>query len=469
MRAHPYRWLAAALMLTFAVQPGLLPHPLFIQAIIGGAAAAQGYGLAALIGVVRREIGRKVAIRSRLSQTTRQRSRIAARIGAPGLVLAAMFTAHAGQLQLAARTDMAGTSLLADALGVAAAVPVAIGLVATVIGVRAAIRALARIPRRAVAVLAAVPVLALAGCGSLPVATAQAGTAGAANAQAQSSAQSLGGSLGVKGEQFINGTPDAASISAVTGRPARTPVRVYVGRTAAATPTARAALAVGEIARAGGFDRSAVLIDVPTGSGWVNPSATSALERLRDGDVTTVAMQYAASPSWLAYLRGGEGVQASVRALTDAIGEQLAQVPPDRRPRLLVYGESLGAWGGLRAYPGGGIVRRTDGALWVGVPGGLPIGHPEAAAQRILLHPDDPVPAWSPRLILRSSPAWPKHWLPIVSFWQATGDVVSVPQTPEGFGHKYGSELVGAWQSVLAGSEQDSVAYSSPGRSYPRR
>lgn len=452
MSAHPFRGLTAAALLALAVQPGLLPHPPLVQAVIGGAAAAQGYGLAVLFGVIGRRALAAAKARSRRPPNValRRPVRIAARLATAALLVVSVFTSHAGQLRLAAQTDMTGTTLLADSAAVAGAILVAIALVGLVIGGRAGIRWLARIPGRATA-LAIIPVLAVAGCGmpatgQAPVA---AGSTRAGSAVAGSSVQPLSTSLGVKGEQFINGTPDAASISAVTGRPARTPIRVYVGRTAAPTPPARAELAVAEIERAGGFERSAVLIDVPTGSGWVNPSAPSALERLYGGDVTTVAMQYAASPSWLAYLRGGEGVQSSVRALTDEIRARINQLPPGHRPRLLVYGESLGAWGGLRAYPDDGIARRTDGALWVGVPGGLPTGPAKAPAQLILVHPDDPVPAWSPRLMLRASPSWPQHWLPIASFWQATGDVVSVPHTPEGFGHKYGSELVGAWQSVI--------------------
>jgi uncharacterized membrane protein len=77
----------------------------------------------------------------------------------------------------------------------------------------------------------------------------------------------------------------------------------------------------------------------------------------------------------------------------------------------------------------------------------------------VLIHPDDPVPAWSPRLIRHSSPAWPGRWIPIVSFWQATADVISAERTPPGYGHRYGAELTDAWRSVLAGTG-DCVQFS---------
>jgi hypothetical protein len=53
---HPYRWLIATFLLALAVQPVLLPHPLWVQVVIGGAAGAQGYGLAALGGFLTRRL-----------------------------------------------------------------------------------------------------------------------------------------------------------------------------------------------------------------------------------------------------------------------------------------------------------------------------------------------------------------------------------------------------------------------------
>jgi uncharacterized membrane protein len=66
------------------------------------------------------------------------------------------------------------------------------------------------------------------------------------------------------------------------------------------------------------------------------------------------------------------------------------------------------------------------------------------------MHPDDPVPVWSLPLMLHPSPAWPARWLPGVTFWQATGDVIAATTVPSGFGHRYGPELVDAWRPLIS-------------------
>src|SRR6185312_11955648 len=53
---HPFRWLFAAALLGLAVQPALLPHPVWVQVVAGGAAGAQGYGLAAMITALARRV-----------------------------------------------------------------------------------------------------------------------------------------------------------------------------------------------------------------------------------------------------------------------------------------------------------------------------------------------------------------------------------------------------------------------------
>ena len=41
-----------------------------------------------------------------------------------------------------------------------------------------------------------------------------------------------------------------------------------------------------------GFDRLALVVITPTGTGWVDPASMDALEYLNHGDVASVAMQY---------------------------------------------------------------------------------------------------------------------------------------------------------------------------------
>ena len=91
---------------------------------------------------------------------------------------------------------------------------------------------------------------------------------------------------------------------------------------------------------------------------------------------------------------------------------------------------------------------RTDGALWAGVPGSLPARSPSGT--RTLVHADDPVPAWSLPLLLHTSTAWPGRWLPLASFWQATGETIVATGAPPGHGHRYGPELVDAWRPLIS-------------------
>jgi uncharacterized membrane protein len=175
----------------------------------------------------------------------------------------------------------------------------------------------------------------------------------------------------------------------------------------------------------------------------------TALERLHGGDVATVAVQYAEAPSWVSYLRGGEGVQQSVRALVEAVHAEVLRLPAQHRPQVLVYGESLGAWGGLNAYPSSAaLLQRVDGALWAGVPAGAREEAASPGPVQIVVHPDDPVPAWTTSLLLHPIPQWQHRWFPVVSFWQVTGDVIAADSTPLGHGHRYGPELAQAWQQL---------------------
>jgi hypothetical protein len=461
---YPLRWLAAAGMLALTLQPGGLPHPGWLQALIGALAAAQGYGLAALIGGLGSRFAGSRLAGSRLAGSRFADSRFAVlrrapgfslttmrasvppalRIAAPLLAGAALITmsviaAHPEQLRIATAAHLPAASATSEGLAATEALLLATVLVHLVRGLR---DQAVRRPQRAVAI-AAVPALFLAGWFSASPAQAQ------GQAQRPEQARGQGQTSPGPASELM-----ASKIQTLIDHRTRPPIRIYVHRTAATTTAQRAGLAVTELEQAGGFDRAVVLVDLPTGSGWVNPQAIDALERLTGGDLATVTLQYAHSPSWLAYLRGGEGAQASARALIDAVRARIDARPADHRPRLLVYGESLGAWAGLRAYPNGGIADRVNGALWVGVPGGLPPGA-RTGHQVVLNHPDDPVPSWSPSLIVRppaERPGGHRHWLPFVTFWQSTADVISAERTPSGFGHRYGAELLDSWK--LAGGNR---------------
>jgi uncharacterized membrane protein len=167
------------------------------------------------------------------------------------------------------------------------------------------------------------------------------------------------------------GFPDL-SIPTVTGRPAlASPAHVYVGLDAAPTAAERVALALAEMDRVGAWDRRLLMLVSPTGTGYVNYVGVAAAEYLTRGDVATVTLQYSKRPSPLS-LGKIDIAREQNRLLWSRIAARVRELPPDRRPRVVIFGESLGAhtsqdvflhWGttGLEAL---GI----DRALWVGTP-----------------------------------------------------------------------------------------------------
>jgi len=202
----------------------------------------------------------------------------------------------------------------------------------------------------------------------------------------------------------------------------RAPVRAYVAHAAAADDAGRAALAVETLRRAGGLERGTVLVAVPTGSGWVDGAAVTALEQRLGGDVATVAVQYAERPSWVEFVLGGDAADRSAAAVVAAVR---AALPPDG-PRLLLFGESLGAAAALPLAP------QVDGCLLAGRPGSADDA-PTGCAE--LRNADDPVVRWSTRL----DP---------VTFWQVTASLLIAQDAGPDHGHRYGQSFVSGWAAV---------------------
>src|SRR4029450_13230183 len=154
--------------------------------------------------------------------------------------------------------------------------------------------------------------------------------------------------LGLQGRNFVGKGPTPGQLAAVSRRP-------------------RAAPAARELARAGGFDRSVLVVVTTTGTGWVDPAASDSLEYEFDGDTAMVAMQYSYLPSWMSFLVDQVKARDAGGALFDAVYGVWAQLPPDARPQLYVFGESLGTFGGEAAFRGvAGIGNRKDGGVWGG-------------------------------------------------------------------------------------------------------
>ncbi|KDN80873.1 hypothetical protein KCH_73630 [Kitasatospora cheerisanensis KCTC 2395] len=134
-------------------------------------------------------------------------------------------------------------------------------------------------------------------------------------------------SLGAKGRDFVGRAPTAAQISAFTGRPAKDPVRAYVGLRSGAgiglvdpahVLQDRARRAVAELDRAGGFRRKVLVVIGTTGSGWVNERIAQPPEYLYDGDSAEVAYQYSYLPSWISFLTEGEATEPGGRCTTQS-------------------------------------------------------------------------------------------------------------------------------------------------------
>jgi uncharacterized membrane protein len=306
-------------------------------------------------------------------------------------------------------------------------------------------------------------------------------------------------SLGRQGRTITGTGPTAEAITRWSGSQAKEPIRAYAGTLSAEDVEARAGLAVADLERAGGFDRANLLVATTTGSGWLDSGAIDSFEYLTGGDSAIVAMQYSYLPSWLSYLVDQKKAREAGRQLFDAVYDRWSRLPPAERPRLLVFGLSLGSFGGETAFSGEYDLRnRTAGSLFAGPPnfntlyreftdhrdpGTLEVepvyrdgrtvrftndvaaGVPPTSAAwngtRVLYlqHPSDPIVWWSPRLIW-DRPDWlgEPHgrdvldamvWIPLVTFWQVTADLPLSTGVPDGHGHNYHREFVDGWASVL--------------------
>ncbi|WP_223166315.1 alpha/beta hydrolase [Nonomuraea sp. SYSU D8015] len=306
-------------------------------------------------------------------------------------------------------------------------------------------------------------------------------------------------SLGREGRRFTATAPSRARLAAFSGRPAADPIRVYVGLGSAASPEAQAALAVRELERTGGFRRPVLAVLGTTGNGWVDPHVADALEYMYNGDSAMVAVQYSYLPSWLSFLADRERAAAAGRTLFEAVRARWARLPPGDRPRLLLSGESLGAYQAERAFRDlDDLVAEADGAMFVGPPNagpvwrsvtagrepGSPIWRPvyeQGRTVRFAARPgdlgrpgapwpgprvvylqnaSDPVVWWSPELIYRR-PDWladgrgpgvsqEMTWFPVVTFWQVVTDLTAGLSVPPGYGHRYGPNIADGWAAVAA-------------------
>lgn len=307
--------------------------------------------------------------------------------------------------------------------------------------------------------------------------------------------------LGFQGRNFVATGPRADELEEVNGRPAKEPIRVYAGLQTADTDAGRMDVVVDELERTGAFDRKVLVVVPTTGTGWINPVAARALETMYNGDTALVGVQYSYLPSWISFLGDRQKSMDSGRLLIDTVHDRWLQVPEDKRPKLLLYGESLGSMAGQAAFPWLPDIARMDfsSVLWVGPPHestlwsglverrdpGTPeveprydngstvrfsqaadaadiarVAAPPWQGTRVLFlqHASDPIIWWSPKLLF-SRPDWlveppgngrtpAMRWYPIITFWQVSADITNASGVPGGHGHNYGDSVLDGWVAV---------------------
>jgi len=305
-------------------------------------------------------------------------------------------------------------------------------------------------------------------------------------------------SLGHQGRIFLHGGPTVAQLSEFNKAPAIEPIRAYAGLSSAKGIRATAELAAAELERQGGLKRKVIAVATTTGTGWINAAEADSLEYMYNGDTAIVSMQYSFLPSWLSFLVDKENARQAGQALFEAVDEKVRALPEAQRPKIVVFGESLGSFGGEAPFLSpNNIIARTDGALFsgptfqntmrdsitvnrdAGSPEWLPIfddganvrfaaradnlGRPDApwGNPRIayLQHASDPIAWFNPELLF-TEPDWLREprgydvskdmkWTPVVTFLQVSADMAVAVDVPDGHGHRYVKDVVNAWAAVM--------------------
>jgi uncharacterized membrane protein len=192
--------------------------------------------------------------------------------------------------------------------------------------------------------------------------------------------------------------------------------------------------------------------------------------------------------------------------LIDAINERLAERPPERRPKVVMFGESLGAWASQDAFLDTGTQGLVDAgidyAIWIGTPmeskwkeqvlrdprpdvdpsllgvfndigewEALPPEERERIRYVMITHHNDGVAVFGPGLAVQA-PQWladpearppsvprSQRWIPVTSFVQGLIDNKNaarvVPGVFDAQGHDYRADLVPFFDAVLGFGASD--------------
>lgn len=505
----------AGVLVAASLTPSLLPRGWLTQGVVSGVALAAGYGLAVVSGRLLDPVLRRVPaqVRARLGAVVA--------LLAVTLAVAALVAHQLWQVEVR-RLMQADTGI--------AVYPLAISLTALLVGYltlqvgrlvgwahawqvhrlsRLLPRPWARALQATVNAVLVVLFLDVVVAGQVFSAVEDASVTGNARLESQvappSSPYRAGSSasllawddLGREGRRFVTAGPSTVLIEEFTGRPGIEPIRVYAGLSSADTAEERARLAVAELDRTGAFTRDVVVVVAPTGTGWVDPYAVAPLEYMYGGNSAAVAIQYSYRPSWIQLLGNQDVAKEAAAALFGAVRDRIDQEPAASRPLLLLYGQSLGAFGSEAIFENlDDLIRRTDGVLWVGPPGSNQLWH-EFTTQRepdspiwqpvyrngrhvrfgadaaslsqppgawgpprvvYLQHSSDPVTWWGPELLF-TRPDWldqPRGpdvseevpYLPVLTFLQLGIDLAQSTDAPVEHGHNFGPAQAHAWALI---------------------
>lgn len=517
-----------ALFFCLSLTPSLLPRDWLFQGVIGGINAAVGYALGVLIGAA----VHRFVLRGASWWPPPRRVLLALKatvvIAAPACCVLMLIPAAGWQRQVSDLLGMQGPGTLGYLRTLGVAIGVCGALIAAARVLIDASRLVARLLIRrwhlhsevalfiGTSIVVAVLITMIngvlirgffAGANAVFQPEDRGTVAGVSQPQQPERSGSPGSparweTLGSQGRSFVAGGAGAAELTRINGRPAREPIRIYAGLHSADDDRARMQLLLDELDRTRAFERRVLVVVPTTGTGWIDPAAADAVEMLYNGDTAIVGVQYSYLPSWISFLADQRKSMDSGRLLVQTIADRWRTLPAAHRPKLMLYGESLGSMAGQAAfgYLPDVAAMGFEAVLWVGPPHASPLWHAllvrrdpgspavlpryddgrtvrfaqgtdpaeiaEIAAREwegtrvlFLQHASDPVVWWSPDLLF-ARPDWlteapgadrtaSMRWYPVVTFCQVTADLFQGEQMPAGHGHNYSGTILDGLVAVL--------------------